>query len=254
LVRQPQNLGEAIATVHMLDSKGYNYSVGIAQVNRANLGKYGLTSYEQAFGICPNLTVGARILSECYASSGNDWGKSFSCYYSGNFVTGYVQKVYDSINGGTRTSIDEVAAIPLQTPNISSPSDLHGALTSVSPIIATDSASYRLAIRSTVLENATAAATPSIANTLSPEPASEPQRSSTAAASTNLAAQPATPAAATNDVFVPQVRNIGDPPQAVAATSIDSQPPMASATAIPTIPAADQADLRKGSADSAFVF
>ncbi len=101
LVRQPKNLPEALATVRMLESRGFNFSLGVAQVNRYNLGKYGLDSYEKAFEVCPNLQAGSRILAECYSRSGGDWGKSFSCYYSGNFVTGYrhgyVQKIYASM-------------------------------------------------------------------------------------------------------------------------------------------------------------
>lgn len=100
LVRQPKNLDEALATVRLLESRGFNFSVGIAQVNRYNLAKYGLASYAQAFEVCPNLQAGARILAECYQRH-KDWGKSFSCYYSGNPVTGYrhgyVQKVFASI-------------------------------------------------------------------------------------------------------------------------------------------------------------
>lgn len=101
LVRQPKQLDEALATVRMLEEKGYNFSVGLAQVNRYNLAKYGLDSYEKAFQQCPNLQAASRILAECYGRSGKDWGKSFSCYYSGNFTTGfrhgYVQKVFASI-------------------------------------------------------------------------------------------------------------------------------------------------------------
>lgn len=101
LVRQPKNIPEALATVRMLESRGFNFSLGIAQVNRYNLGKFGLDSYEKAFQVCPNLQAGSRILAECYGRSGHDWGKSFSCYYSGNFVTGYrhgyVQKIYASM-------------------------------------------------------------------------------------------------------------------------------------------------------------
>ncbi|MGO0999365.1 lytic transglycosylase domain-containing protein [Lysobacter sp. CA196] len=110
LVRQPKNLPEAIATVRMLERRGYNFSLGVAQVNRYNLGKYGLDSYEKAFEACPNLQAGSRILAECYSRSNNDWGKSFSCYYSGNFVTGfrhgYVQKVYASINRAASNDSD----------------------------------------------------------------------------------------------------------------------------------------------------
>ena len=101
LVRQPQNLSEAVSTAHMLVNRGYNFSLGLTQVNRYNLAKYGLASYSQAFEACPNLQAGARILAQCMARSGNDLGKSFSCYYSGNFITGYqqgyVQKIYASM-------------------------------------------------------------------------------------------------------------------------------------------------------------
>lgn len=100
LRRQPRNLAEAVATAKMLEQKGFNFSVGIAQINRHNLKHYGLHSYEQAFQVCPNLKAGAKILRECYGRS-KHWGKAFSCYYSGNFVTGYrhgyVQKVFASM-------------------------------------------------------------------------------------------------------------------------------------------------------------
>lgn len=115
LVRQPKALDEALATVRMLEEKGYNFSIGLAQVNRYNLGKYGLDSYEKAFQQCPNLQAGSRILAECYKRSGGDWGKSFSCYYSGNFETGfrhgYVQKVYDSMRRGQMLASNGVAPI-----------------------------------------------------------------------------------------------------------------------------------------------
>jgi type IV secretion system protein VirB1 len=114
-VRQPKALDEALATVRMLEEKGYNFSIGLAQVNRYNLGKYGLDSYEKAFQQCPNLQAGSRILADCYKRSGGDWGKSFSCYYSGNFETGfrhgYVQKIYDSIRRGQQVASNGVAPI-----------------------------------------------------------------------------------------------------------------------------------------------
>lgn len=104
LVRQPKQLDEALSTVRMLEEKGYNFSIGLAQVNRYNLAKYGLDSYEKAFQQCPNLVAGSRILAECHKRSGGDWGKSFSCYYSGNFTTGfrhgYVQKIFNSMQRG----------------------------------------------------------------------------------------------------------------------------------------------------------
>lgn len=107
LQRQPQTLSEAVATARMLEARGMNFSLGLAQVNRHNLAKYGLASYEHAFQKCANVQAGSRILAECHSRSGQDWGKSFSCYYSGNFTTGYrhgyVQKVYASMRrAGTR--------------------------------------------------------------------------------------------------------------------------------------------------------
>ena len=101
LVRQPRTLAEAVSTAHMLEQRGYNFSLGLAQVNRRNLARYGLESYAQAFEPCANLVAGSRILRECHSRSGGNWGKSFSCYYSGNFTTGfrhgYVQKVFASM-------------------------------------------------------------------------------------------------------------------------------------------------------------
>ncbi|WP_208602418.1 lytic transglycosylase domain-containing protein [Xanthomonas sacchari] len=117
LVRQPQNLSEAVATARMLEEKGYNFSLGLGQVNRYNLIKYGLDTYEKAFKTCPNLQAASRILAECYSRSGGNWGKSFSCYYSGNFETGYrhgyVQKVYASINQGRALAASTAGAIPV---------------------------------------------------------------------------------------------------------------------------------------------
>ncbi|WP_425477213.1 transglycosylase SLT domain-containing protein [Luteimonas huabeiensis] len=114
LARQPRNLPEALSTVRMLEREGYNFSLGLAQVNRHNLEKYGL-SYETAFQACPNLQAGARILAECHGRAGGDWGKAFSCYYSGNFTTGfrhgYVQKVFASYR--QEFDGDLAAAIPV---------------------------------------------------------------------------------------------------------------------------------------------
>jgi len=164
LVRQPQNMDEAISTAQMLESKGYNYSLGIAQVNRNNLGKYGLDSYEKAFSVCSNLAAGSQILAECYNSSGGDWGKAFSCYYSGNFVTGYrtgyVQKVFDSIN---RTAMvanssprvtpillaDEHRGNPRATPLPATPTPAK-----VQAPVVTNDAAYRQAIRSSLIDTA----------------------------------------------------------------------------------------------------
>lgn len=115
LARQPRNLPEALSTARMLEDRGYNFSLGLAQVNRYNLARQGLDSYEKAFDVCPNLQAGSRILAECYSRSGKDWGKAFSCYYSGNFTTGYrhgyVQKVFASWQ--RQAGDDAAPAIPV---------------------------------------------------------------------------------------------------------------------------------------------
>lgn len=96
LPRQPQTLDEAIATAKALSDAGWNYSVGLAQVNVHNFDKYSIT-VEQAFDPCTNLRVGSQILAECFtrhADSVTDpqgaLRDSFSCYYSGNYTRGYV--------------------------------------------------------------------------------------------------------------------------------------------------------------------
>jgi type IV secretion system protein VirB1 len=165
LVRQPQNLGEAIATVKSLEDQGYNYSVGAAQVNRANLGKYGLDTFEKAFDFCPNLQAGSRILRGCYDSAGSDWGKAFSCYYSGNFTTGYshgyVQKIFASM---ARSGISTAKAIPVQSRAV--PVRVVKAGNGTSALIET-SPSYRVAMRSSVLDTAAAALVGSVTDNAS---------------------------------------------------------------------------------------
>lgn len=122
LVRQPRTLPEALATVRMLEARGFNFSLGLAQVNRANLARYGLDSYERAFQPCPNLQAGSRILAECHARAGGDWGRAFSCYYSGNFTTGfrhgYVGKVF--------ASMQAAGASPVADPGGTAPIDVVG--------------------------------------------------------------------------------------------------------------------------------
>lgn len=106
LERQPRNLEEAVATAVRLEQDGYNFSLGLAQVNRHNLAPQGLSNYEIAFAGCPNLEAGARILADCHARAGGDWGKAFSCYYSGNFSRGfrdgYVEKIRRSMAAAGR--------------------------------------------------------------------------------------------------------------------------------------------------------
>lgn len=122
LARQPRTLEEALSTSRMLEREGYNFSLGLAQVNRHNLTPQGLDSHERAFDVCANLRAGARILADCHRRAGGDWGKAFSCYYSGNFETGfrhgYVQKVLAAWQGAGGASAIPVlprSATPART-------------------------------------------------------------------------------------------------------------------------------------------
>ena len=91
LERQPRTLAEARATVQALAKDGYNFSVGILQINRKNFGRFGLTA-ERLFDPCANLKTGSAILQDCLKRArGSDdaLGHALSCYYSGDFTSGY---------------------------------------------------------------------------------------------------------------------------------------------------------------------
>ena len=102
LDKQPRTASEAIATAKALRSKGRNFSVGLAQINIHNLPRLGLT-IEDGFDACKSLTAMQAILSECFtrtdtsSSEQTALRRTLSCYYSGNFDTGfrhgYVRKV-----------------------------------------------------------------------------------------------------------------------------------------------------------------
>lgn len=118
LDRQPRGLAEAVATARELERQGFNFSMGLGQVNRYNLAKYG-ESYETVFEPCRNLKAGSAILKDCFqrakAQMGDDQHAlraAFSCYYSGNFTRGfradkagqpsYVQKVVANATGAAQ--------------------------------------------------------------------------------------------------------------------------------------------------------
>ncbi len=236
LQRQPRNLAEAMATAQMLERRGYNYSLGIAQVNRGNLGRYGLETYAEAFDPCANLQAGASILADCYARAGHDWGKAFSCYYSGNFLTGYrdgyVQRVFASMRD-TGSHDGGVAPIPLTSGE---------ALVDARPAPSSRAGSYRVAIRSVALDIAARSAitginraAPDTGNTAPvPVPDSPPPLPTTPA--------PALAATGGDAVFHPVVRGPNDAGTPSATTSVSAGTQ------------SDHADLHQEHADAAFVF
>jgi type IV secretion system protein VirB1 len=102
LERQPRTRAEALATINALHAGGWNYSVGLGQINVGNFARLGLTP-GSALDPCVSLTAMQAVLGECYARAASNHGAqpalrfALSCYYSGNFTTGlrhgYVRKV-----------------------------------------------------------------------------------------------------------------------------------------------------------------
>ncbi len=137
LQRQPRNGAEAVATTGMLSANGWDYSVGLVQVNQKNFSKYGLTP-TTAFNPCENLRAGSQILVDCYRRAGGSatpLGDALSCYYSGNFSAGYRLGYVAKVLGGPQRPpiagivqpIPVVATAP--TPRSRKPQVVHQAQT-----------------------------------------------------------------------------------------------------------------------------
>lgn len=106
LDRQPRHRAEALATAKALQANGWNFSVGLGQINVGNFARLGL-SLESAFEPCTNLAAMQVVLTECFHRANGTvrdaaprqaaLQRALSCYYSGNFSAGfrhgYVRKV-----------------------------------------------------------------------------------------------------------------------------------------------------------------
>lgn len=118
LVRQPTHLAEAVATTRALSHGGLNFSIGLAQVNKAHFDRLGWgVDGRDGFEPCTNLQAAAQILEQCHSSAlkkGYSATQSLadattdptpytathaalSCYYSGDHLRGarlgYVARV-----------------------------------------------------------------------------------------------------------------------------------------------------------------
>ena len=117
LVRQPVNLAEAVATVAALDAAGWNYSVGLGQINKRNFQRFGL-SPATAFEPCANLAAMQGILGECFSRASLRTTKqpalrdAFSCYYSGNFLTGHRHGYVGKVLAAWSSRAEPVAPAP----------------------------------------------------------------------------------------------------------------------------------------------
>lgn len=124
LHRQPQNLTEAKATAHFLENAGYNYSVGLAQINRSNFRRFNL-NFNNVFDACTNLNAGGQILSECLNRASargyqaDATHKALSCYYSGQLNsavgTQYANKVLAKLSINTRPAKNKAMQIRVIT-------------------------------------------------------------------------------------------------------------------------------------------
>ena len=107
LQRQPTSLQEAIQTVQYLESAGFNYSIGLSQINRIHFKRLGwLGDIKKGFDACLNLEAGAEVFVRCKQGAARSSAAdkpdgvlraALSCYYSGNYSDGeklgYVGKV-----------------------------------------------------------------------------------------------------------------------------------------------------------------
>lgn len=113
--RQPKAFHEAMAIIAQLELEGKNYSVGLAQINKKNFSKLGINA-SGALDACTNLKAASKILSDCYQRAQNRSGSNslhdaLSCYYSGNFQTGYRHGYVDKVRSNAGLS-------PLSVPSI----------------------------------------------------------------------------------------------------------------------------------------
>ncbi|WP_071058026.1 lytic transglycosylase domain-containing protein [Pelistega sp. MC2] len=111
-VKQPTSLEEATLVAQKLSEQGKNFSLGLGQINVHNLTKLGL-DFKTVFDPCANLAAASYILSDCYnrASGGEQDAlqKALSCYYSGNFKTGFTHDLK-----GQAPYVDRVKTASLQ--------------------------------------------------------------------------------------------------------------------------------------------
>ena len=114
LWRQPRHRAEAIATADALQAAGWNFSVGLGQINLGNFNRLGLTT-GSAFEPCTNLAALQAVLGECFGRTNGDaqtaLRRALSCYYSGNFSTGFHHGYVGRVVAATRP-LGPLAATP----------------------------------------------------------------------------------------------------------------------------------------------
>jgi type IV secretion system protein VirB1 len=105
---QPKSESQAIAWIRYLDKHGYNFDVGLGQINIANIRKYKLKP-EQLLEPCLNLRVSGYILTQNYLDARKTTKDpqlalryALSTYNTGNkytgFNNGYINKILRNID------------------------------------------------------------------------------------------------------------------------------------------------------------
>lgn len=115
LARQPKNKTEAIEMARALHNGGWNFSMGLGQINRYNIDKYNI-NYETVFDPCTNIRTTAFIYKECLERAMQKFEKdkamlaAFSCYYSGNFERGFQNE-----DGGKKSYVQRILDVDTLT-------------------------------------------------------------------------------------------------------------------------------------------
>ncbi len=124
-IKQPTNLIEAIAAVNRLQKEKKNYSLGLGQINMRNFSKLELSPVD-LFDPCVNLRATQTILYSCYQrtdknkTDGKRLADAFSCYYSGNEITGYKHGYVAAVVKNSEQTVPSVKSIKPQDLNLSS--------------------------------------------------------------------------------------------------------------------------------------
>lgn len=147
VIEQPSSLLEAVSTAKELEAKGKNISLGLGQINIHNLSAYGL-DLESVFDPCKNLNASSAILTECYNRATGDEQQALqyalSCYYSGNFKTGFTKDIkglpayVDRIKEASLQNTDNATVkIPELDPSVPAPIKLTTAKVNVKTVAKT---------------------------------------------------------------------------------------------------------------------
>lgn len=110
LIRQPRNSAEAVATATHLEAAGWNYSIGLTQINRSNFARLGI-GIDSGFDPCANLRAMQAVLHECWQRAKHNTSDrreginaSLACYYSGSLAATRYSSYVESVVANARSA------------------------------------------------------------------------------------------------------------------------------------------------------